>query len=72
MLVSAQHNKFIQDNPPHTNEENDRICMQRRKQMEIVPFDPRLEYVCVRNYCTPSPLRYALTIKNPVGSGTTM
>jgi hypothetical protein len=26
----------------------------------------------VKNYCTPSPLRYALTIKNPVGSGTTM
>jgi hypothetical protein len=25
----------------------------------------------VRNSCTPSPLRYALT-KNPVGSGTTM
>jgi hypothetical protein len=28
--------------------------------------------VSVRNYCTPSPLRYALTIKKPVGSGTTM
>jgi hypothetical protein len=27
--------------------------------------------VCVRNSCTPSPLRYAL-IKNPFGSGTTM
>jgi hypothetical protein len=26
----------------------------------------------VRIYCTPSPLRYALTIKDPVGSGTTM
>jgi len=25
----------------------------------------------VRNSCTPSPLKYALT-KNPVGSGTTM
>jgi len=28
--------------------------------------------VGVRIYCTPSPLRYALTIKDPVGSGTTM
>jgi hypothetical protein len=27
--------------------------------------------VAVRIYCTPSPLRYALTIKNPVGGGTT-
>jgi hypothetical protein len=26
----------------------------------------------VRIYCTPSPLRYALTNKDPVGSGTTM
>jgi hypothetical protein len=26
----------------------------------------------VRIYYTPSPLRYALTIKDPVGSGTTM
>jgi hypothetical protein len=26
----------------------------------------------VRNYCTPSPLRYALTIKKMVGSGITM
>ncbi len=26
---------------------------------------------CVRIYCTPSPLRYALTNKDPVGSGTT-
>jgi hypothetical protein len=26
----------------------------------------------VRIYCTPSPLRYALTIKDLVGSGTTM
>jgi len=25
----------------------------------------------VRIYCTPSPLRYALTIKDPVGGGTT-
>jgi hypothetical protein len=28
-------------------------------------------YMDVRNFCTPSPLRYAVT-KNPVGSGTTM
>jgi hypothetical protein len=28
-------------------------------------------WLYVRNSCTPSPLRYALT-KNPVGSGTTM
>jgi hypothetical protein len=26
----------------------------------------------VRNSCTPSPLRYALTKNNPVGSGTIM
>jgi hypothetical protein len=31
MVVYAQHNKFIQDNPQHTKEESDKICMQRKK-----------------------------------------
>jgi len=36
----------------------------RQQQLELV-------LTTVRIYCTPSPLRYALTIK-PVGNGTTM
>jgi hypothetical protein len=40
LVVYAKHNKFIQDNPPHTREENEKTYMPRRKQMEIVPFDP--------------------------------
>jgi len=35
-------------------------------------LDTKETIPCVRIYYTPSPLRYALTIKDPVGSGTTM
>jgi hypothetical protein len=50
LVVYAQHNKFIQDNPPHRKEENDIICMQRKNHMGTMPSNPWLEYLCT--HCT--------------------
>jgi radical SAM protein with 4Fe4S-binding SPASM domain len=50
MVVYAWDNKFFQDNLPHIEEENDKICMHKRKQMETMPFEPWLKYVCT--HCT--------------------
>jgi hypothetical protein len=45
LVVYAQHNKFVLDNLQHTGEESDKFYMQRKKRMDTVPFDQRLDYV---------------------------
>jgi len=44
MIFYAQHINLSNQFATHKGE-NDRICMQRRKWMEIVPSNPRLECV---------------------------
>jgi len=63
------------------NANNDNLRQYVRAYSELmleIRHMHELDHVChfvvglpVRNYCTLSPLRYALT-KNPVGSGTTI